>query len=139
MGAVGEQLEHLEKAQGLITQSPVAFLAALLALGVLALASLWVRALLRVEKLQRLHAKELHAREQAHAGRVEELHKDALERAIRLEHLIQGVLRLVTFGGEVRPAPKGKRRGRGRTDPTIRVETAEPPTQVLEEEPTDDE
>lgn len=154
MGGVGEQLEHLEKAQGLVEQGPVALVAALLLLALLVsvplFVTLWLRAVLRFEKLQRIHAKEMAVLQQDHSERVDSIRLSELERAVRLEHIVQGMLRLVTFGGRVRakepelePEPKPKRRRRGSTDPRLSLPMEpEAPTLVLEteseEEPNDD-
>lgn len=152
MGAgVGEQLEHLEKAQELIERGPVAFLAAALFLYALLVTGLWVRAVLRVEKLQRAHAREDQRRDAAHSERldqlqrnhwerIDEMQREALERGIRLEHLVQGVLRLVQFGGEVVAAkePEPKKRRKRTTNPGL-ASGPEAPTLVLGQGEVDDE
>lgn len=141
-----QQVDQVGKLQGLITENPLGFLCALLALGIIGAVTLWVRATLRVEKLQRLHQKQLNALQEQHDERVDalqrnhyarmdEVQREQLERSIKLEHLVHGVVKMVEMGAiEVRP---GKRR-KPRTNPGLPLEP-EAPTMLFKPGGDDDE
>lgn len=126
---------QVEGWQGAIERNPISFLCAILFLALVGVVLLWVRALLRVETIQKEHAREVDELRDAHATRVDGLRREELERAVRLEHLVQGVLKLVEMGGvEVR---RGRRK-KPTTNPGLPMEPDAPTLSGLPEEGSDE-
>jgi hypothetical protein len=110
--------------QELIERSPAAFLAALEALAILALAGIVVRLLFRQEKLQRAHGRQVAELQKEHTARVDSIRLAELERAVKLEHLVQGVLRMVEVG--TIEVVRGRRRKKPATNPGLSMEPDAP-------------
>jgi hypothetical protein len=121
---MGEQVHQVAELQGLIERSPAATLAAVEMLGLILLAALWVRALLRVEKVQRTHAKATAQLQDDHRARVDSIRMSELERAVKLEHLVQGVLRMVEVGTV--EVVRGRRKRKPTTAPGLAMEPDAP-------------